>query len=265
VKSLDFEYDKYRLSDFGFIMCKFDEDGIQTISNGSQITFNTVSTLGGSKHEFVSTSYKDCLEGTFQICKSTCENHSDMEISVSEFRELMSWLNRKGFYKFKFIDDEYLDIFFEVSFNVSRIEVDEKLIGLELKATTNRPYGLLEPVSFVINNMGHNTKGTILDDSDEEGFIYPDTEITIKESGDLIIRNSLDNKEMRINNCIAGEVIKLNYPLIESSIASHKIQNDFNWEFLKVINKYRDKRNSYTISIPCVIKITYSPIVKMGL
>ena len=50
MKSYDFEYDGLCLSDMGYIICQFDAESSQTVSNGSQITFNTTSTLNGSKY-----------------------------------------------------------------------------------------------------------------------------------------------------------------------------------------------------------------------
>ena len=51
MKSYDFEYDGLNLSDFGFMICSFDSKGVETISNGSTITFNTVSMFNGNKSE----------------------------------------------------------------------------------------------------------------------------------------------------------------------------------------------------------------------
>lgn len=69
MKAYDFEYDGVKLSDIGFIICKFDSSDVDTIDNGSQITFNIVPTLNGMKHELTSSTYEDCLNTTFQICK----------------------------------------------------------------------------------------------------------------------------------------------------------------------------------------------------
>ena len=101
--------------------------------------------------------------------------------------------------------------------------------------------------------------------SQEEGFIYPYTEITIKRDGNLDIYNALEDRHTRIFDCVAGEVITMDYPVIQSSISSHNIQNDFNWKFFRVANTCENSRNDLTISIPCEIKIKYSPIVKVGL
>lgn len=90
-------------------------------------------------------------------------------------------------------------------------------------------------------------------------------EIVILEDGDLNIHNAIENRNTYIGNCVAGEVITMDYPVIQSSIPSHDIQNNFNWVFFRIANTYENNRNDLTISIPCKIKIKYSPIVKVGL
>lgn len=327
MKAFDFEYDGRCLRDYGMMICSLDYKGIDTVSNGAEISFNTVSTLGGSKHELVSTEYEDCLETTIQICKYSCSTDIE-EITPVEFRELTKWLNRKKFLKFKPLSKEYIDLYFEASFNISRIEINGKIIGLELEVFTNRPFALHEPkiinietnkrytwekfyvindtekgettgefvTSFDINlypNDGvkiykieeceseeyGNIKGNYYyvlkeeveniasfnDSSYEEGYIYPYTEITILEDGDLNIHNVLENRNTYIANCSAGEVITMDYPIIKTDNDSHKIQNDFNWNFFRVANTFENSRNDLITSIPCSIKIKYSPIVKVGL
>lgn len=263
MKAYDFEYDGVRLSELGFIICKFDSSDVDTIENGSQITFNTVPTLNGMKHELTSSTYEDCLNTTFQICKNRCDSNQTDTVSFDEMRNIMSWLNRKGFHKFRLLDDDYSGIYFESSFNVSRIEVNGMVYGFELEMFTNRPFAVREPVSITIKNAVENGTNVIFNESDEEGCIYPDMEITIIDDGDFVMKNSFGDRTMRIANCKADEVIKISYPMITSSLDSHKIQNDFNWSFFRLENTFRNKRNEVTLSIPCVVKLTYSPIVKV--
>ena len=264
MKAFDFFYDNKNLSDFGFVICRFGDNGLDTVTNGSKISFNTVSTLGGTKHELLSTAYEDCLEATIQICKNSC-NNNNAEISSTELRELTRWLCRKKFLKFKILDEDYIDLYFEAAFNISRIEMEGKLYGLELEVKTNRPFALKEPVTIKVNNKVENGKHSINDASQDEGYIYPYTEITINKKGNLKIHNAIENRDTYIANCVVGEVITMDYPVIRSSISSHDIQNDFNWNFFRVANTFENSRNDLTVSIPCSIKIEYSPVVKVGL
>lgn len=264
MRIFDFEYDGLCLSDMGYVICKFGVDGMQTVSNGSELDFNMVSTFRGNKWELVNADYKDSLTATLQICKNQCDNDS-LEISFKDCRDIMSWLNRKHFHKLKFLSDDYMDLYFEASFNVSRIELDGRLYGLELEIITNRPYAMLEPRQLTIKNLVANGEHFIQDISDEEGYIYPYMEIEINQSGNFSIYNELDGRLMLINNCVAGEVITMDYPTIKTSLNSHSnIQNDFNWNFFRIANTFKSKLNKMTISLPCTIQLSYSPVVKMG-
>jgi hypothetical protein len=188
-----------------------------------------------------------------------------MEIDQTTFRELTRWLSRKKFLKFKPISKEYIDLYHEAMISVSRVELDGKLVGLELEIRTNRPFSLKEKRVIKIENTKQDGKHSINDTSHEEGYIYPHTEITINQDGNLNIYNAIEDRNSYIANCKSGEVITMNYPIIQSSVPSHNIQNDFNWNFFRVANTFDNSRNDLTISIPCSIKIEYSPIVKVGL
>lgn len=260
----DFIYDGIILSNMGYTVCSFGEKGSEN-SVGSTITFNTIPLFNGAKHELISTNYDNCLECTFQICKNPC-NDANLEISMQDFIDLSNWLNRKNFHKFKFINDDYYDLYFEASFNLSRIEINGKICGVELHMITNRPFALREPIRCKIKNIIKNGNKNIMNDSCEEGFIYPNIKITMVESGDFCITNLSDGERKTIvKNVVAGEIIEMNYPMITSSIESHKIQNDFNWKFFRLVNSFYNRKNNIVISIPCEIEITYSPVVKVGI
>ena len=263
MKAIDFEYDGICLSDKGFMICYFDSTGVETISNGSNITFNTVPTMYGSKFEMIGAQYEEYITTTFQICKRACCPRCE-EVSIEDMRDIMRWLNRKNFHKFKLKDIDYAGMYFEATFNVSKIEFNGKVYGFELEMITNRPFAVKEPVIIHIDNKVRNGKHTVFSMSDEEGYIYPDMEITVKEDGDLIIHNSLEDRTMTIRNCKAGEVIKINYPMI-STDKDRKIQNDFEWIFFRIATTFKDRRNDVTISLPCSVKIKYNPIVKVGI
>ena len=50
MKAYDFSYDNRNLSEFGCILCSFGDKDVETVSDGCEITFNTIPTLNGSKH-----------------------------------------------------------------------------------------------------------------------------------------------------------------------------------------------------------------------
>ena len=264
MKAYDFEYDGLNLSDKGFMLCSFDKSKIDTVENGVEINMETSPFYNGDVNYILTANYESTLTATFQICKNPCTGE-DLNITVDEVRDMASWLCRKGFYKFKIFDDDYLNVYYEATFNMSRIIRNGNVIGLELEMITNRPFGVMEDTVINIKNEVENGVENFYSISDDEGFIYPKVKITIKQDGDLKISSIFVQRDTIIKNCKAGEIIEMDYPVIKSSLESHKIQNDFNWNFFRIENKFKDKRNLIQISIPCEIEMIYSPIAKIGI
>lgn len=266
MKAYDFEYDDIILSDKGFMICKFDTNHSDTVVNGAEIKMTTSPFHNGNINYTLCSEYDDTLTATFQICKNVCYG-GDMRITVDEVRELASWLCRKTFHRFKLFDDDYIDVYFEATFNMSRIMRNGDIVGLELEMITNRPFAIVEEEKIVIETDGENGVENFYSISDEEGYIYPKMKINIKSDGDLIIKNIFTNRETIIKNCKEGEIITMDYPIISSSDFDHKrnIQNDFNWDFFRIENTFKDKRNLIQVSLPCKIEMVYSPIAKIGI
>lgn len=262
--AIDFEYDGMLLSDFGFMICDFGSGGVETAAGGSKITFATSPILNGNKHLLTNAEYTECIGTTFSICKIPCAANTAADISVEELTALSRWLNRKEFCKFKLLEEGFENIYFEGSFNLDKIMLNDRLIGLELTFSSNRPFAVGERLQHKFNLTKAGQSITITDRSDEIGFLYLDTEITCRANGTLTIHNDMENRDVIIKNCISGEVISMNYPVIKSSAASHKIQNDFNYNFLRIANQWNAKNNKFTFSLPCSVKVSYHPIRKVS-
>lgn len=279
MKASDFEYDGQLLSDFGFMICNFGSTDTVTIAD-SQLTFNTVSTNKGKKWVLTDSKYETCLECTFQICKIPfTKKQKDMEISIYEVRDMKRWLERNEFLKFKPIDEDdehcFEELYFEGTFNLSQIEVGSKILGLELTLTTNRPYAVHEDVTIEYEwsdvdfsnweeDSAYCAEFYFNDISDEIGYIYPKMTITFLRSGDLYIWDR-EGRCMIFKNCVADEVITVDYPIIKTSLKTHDIADDFNYVFYRISNDYNDRKNLFETDRPCKIEMTYNPVVKVGI
>lgn len=261
----DFIYDGIQLSSFGLMIGYFDGpsdlDGVDT---DSQRTFNNFSLFGGKWQPLSVSTYRDTLRITMSIIRNPCdaETQEDMVISLDDIRKIKRWLNRPDFHELRLVDPEFDGIFWNGSCNVEEVHAKGKCVGFNLTFDTDRPFALADPVTYSgsVEAGGH----VAIDDiSDEIGYIYPDVEITLRGGGDFSIHNSMDDRTTLIKNCTSGETITVSKVLvIESSLASHKIMDDFNWKFLRIGNTYSDRINMLTFSNACEYKITYNPIVK---
>lgn len=263
--AIDFEYDGTKLSEFGFIICSFDNNsGVEVSSIGSEITFNTVSRNHGTKFSLTSTRYDNCINTSFDICKNP-ELFDDMVISDVEFRNLVRWLNRRKFLQFSALDETLSQIrYYNASFNISKITIGGILYGLKLDMTTDKPFGYSEKQNYILD-FDDSTKEIILvDTSDEAGYIYPDITIECRTSGDLLIRNSITKCTMMIKNCSIGEIITIDGDTmaISSSFETHDICDDFNYDYFSIGNTRVDRNNVISVSSPCILTISYSPIIK---
>lgn len=263
----DFEYDGRYLSDYGFIICNFGgSSDFDTVSAGSQITFNKVARHFGKMHSLTGTNYDECITATFSICKNPSEN-DDLRITNDEYRELMRWLNRREFLRFQMLDDEDADrdlCYYEASFNVNKIMINKVLYGLELTMETNKPFGYGNDISASWNITDPARTYLLPDMSDEIGYTYPSMTIVCDQAGDLSIRNETENCTMIIRNVSVGEIITVDGSthIIQSSISSHKLYDDFNFEFFRIGNTINNRDNKIKVSLACRLKITYSPIIK---
>ena len=267
--ALDFEYDGQYLSDYGFIICNFgDSSGVNTVSAGSVVTFNKVSRHSGKKHSLTSTSYEECVQATFCIGKNPkIYGKDEMQITNDEYRDLIRWLNRREFLKFQLLGGDDYDgetCYYEASFNVEKIKIDEVLYGMELTMETNKPFGYGQEQSATWT-VADTTKSYILSDiSDEIGYTYPSMVIEINADGDLSLHNDMENCTMVIKNCKIGEVITIDgdSQIIQSSYDSHHIYDDFNFEFFRIGNTITNRNNRISCTLPCKIELKYSPIIK---
>jgi phage-related protein len=266
----DFEYAGERLSDFGCIVCCINTTAPDSISLGSNITFNTIKNNGTNISRLITTKYDEVYTCTFDIGKFYCSDPNDNELSDIELSRLMRWLNRKEYHKFKPIYDnaQYDNVCFYGSFNATAIKLAGKVIGLTLTFTANSPFGYEDETeyNYIIENSGDMFY--LYDTSDELGINYfKKVIITCTTSGDLTIANTNENRNTVIKNCVAGEILTLDCEnkIITTSKESHtKLCNDFNYNFPRLFNTYENRENIFTVSIPCEINIKYSPIRKVG-
>lgn len=269
----DFEFAGEKLSDYGMMICKFDSGGTETVSSGADITFNQIKPIGSNRFNLYSSTYDTALSATFQICKNPCrlKDQDEMELSLEEISAIQRWLCRKdGYKRFKLDKEGYEHVYWNGTFGSKQIVLNDAIIGLELTLYTDAPFAFMDEVSTEYE-CSAGTSFDLWDNSDEttdlNNSLRPDMEITILSDGEFRLHNLMDNKIMVIKNCKSNEVITIDgkNQLITSSFSSHNLSNDFNYFFPRIINNYNERCNTFTPNLNCKIKITYSPIRKVGI
>lgn len=264
----DFVFDGVNLSDYGLVICQFEgASSLSEVSIGSPLNFKTVSLRKGNRFALADTSYDSAIEISFDICKDDClfDSSDDMIIDDDLFLSLTRWMLRDSFYRIRFSDDrEIAPRYYRGCFtSISRLTLDSYTYGLRVTFLTDRPYALSEKIT-VSHQFEHNSTWDYLDSSYLTGTLFPDVDITLLESGDLTITNSLTGCQMEIKNCSEGETISIRggQLIIFSSLTTHKIQQDFNFDFFTIGNSYRDTRNRIMSTLACEMTISYEPKIK---
>lgn len=269
--AIDFEYNGERLSDRHFIVCRFnDNSGTETVMAGAEITFNMIPFANGKWYSVGGTSYDDCYTATFQICKDPDYfDTDDRYITSGEFSDISRWMNRRVFLRFTPIGYEEIDqywkpISFYASFSLSKIMNHERCCGIELKMNTNSPFGYGDEETHHFTFTSDNLSGTLMETSDEIGFLYPQVTITCMQDGDIFLSNDLGQCQSKIKNCTAGEIIRMSgiSQVITSSLSTHNLANDFNYDFFRLGNTYESRINTISVNSPCKVEIRYAPVLK---
>lgn len=217
--------------------------------------------FGGKRQPIIYATYSETLSIRMSICKL-----SDAEvktISPAESAEIKRWLGCSTPQELRIGEEKYEDYHWIGVFNIEEVHYAFGCIGFNLTFTSIAPFGYKDTVE-ITGNVARGGQITIIDTSDEEGYIYPDMTITTKAAGDLTITNSFDGRQTVINGCSSGETITFtNLLQVQSSKSSHVLGNDFNYKFVRINNSYTNRTNALTFSLPCSYTISYKPIAKV--
>lgn len=268
MRYIDFKYDGSYLSDYGFIICDFEYDNNATdLDIGSVISFNKISHNYGQKYTLSSTQFEDCITASFDICKNPDLYEGDeMQITSGECRDILRWLNRRDFNEFAFCEDNEkgTHTYYNASFNIKKITINDKLFGFRLAMETDSPFAYGEEIVKSFSCTGENDIKSIDDMSQDIGFTFPTLEIKCLESGNLTLYNMTNSETTYIKNVSNGETINIDslFQIITSDMDGHKIFDDFNFVFFHIGNTYNDVATQFYASLNCDIKIKYRPKIK---
>lgn len=274
---VDFCYRNETLSDHGYMVAYVGKTPSDTVSAGSEITFDTVVNKNSHKILSLNAKYETPLSATFDIIKIPCNDSAHMNFSDLELSWLLRWLHSKTDEKFMpFYDDgSFANIYYYGKFtSISYTMCAGNVIGITVTFTSNSPFGYIEQDFQTTINSANGTF-VISYPSDEIGIFYPKSVEIIcncSEISDLKISHvespPFDTKNFMVKNCASGEIVKLdceNKIIVTSNEQHTTLFNDFNYNWISLINTWDQNHNVFCVSIPCDIKIKYELIRKAGI
>ena len=230
----NFLFDGKWASDFGLIICSFDNE-LESASGG-EVEFKTVQTPGNDKFVFYGSQFNSAISWNFSICKNPCRNQC---LCFDQYEESMiaKWLLKTDGYRYiQFNQEGYENVFYKVYFNISPHQINGRTVGFDLTATSNCAYGF----SDVIRKKAHiklNEPFKLNVHSDINAYIYPI--VKIKGVGNFNLTNNYD----KMQNVLLGkasEFKNVNSQIIMDSdndtISGLSDPNDFNWYFIRLVD-----------------------------
>ena len=257
-----FVFDNKTSDEFGLIICTI-EGNESSETSGGQIEFQTTSSpIQNRWYKTGNSNYKEPLSFGLSVTKSNFEPFDTYEYSSIE-----RWLVRKDSYKdFMLVKSDYDNIHFNVQLNIEPVEVGKNIVGIVINGICDAPFGYNQLITKTIDTNETDIL-TLVDLSDEIGYIYPDIEINVKNDCDVKITNVTENNRLfYIKNCVANEIIKIDgkYLTITTTALSHNIyDNNTNYVFPRIINDYNKRKNVFKIEGDCTVTIKYRPIRKV--
>ena len=262
----DFKYDGKYLSDINCILATFDGSSGFTTKQGCSLNLQTIKASSTQKYQKYGVSYDDYLTDTWQIAKQKCINPDDRYFTIKEIRNIMRWLNSEKYKKLYLVDDEYLNIYFMATFNVSKIMSAGKCIGFELNLICNSCFGY--ETKTVKSSITDENKTILLSiDNDRESFIYPKIELNIKQNGDLEISSlTEENRKLILRDCSVGDKITIDCEnrIITSTNDSHDLPSSFNFIFPRINYKFDTKDYNILTNLNCDVVVEIEQIRKIG-
>jgi len=267
---IDFSYCGHTLSEYDGIIGDINGgDGVSPIDIGNVLNLNPVELKPLKKRKSVVATYDSYVEKQFSFFKNLCSG-SD-HYTREEVSEIIRWLNQPRYERFTpvYTDTTFPDVHYFATFNVQPIIYIGNVIGFQVNMTTNAPFGYYDEVTLTDTD-----SLTIVDTSDEQGFIYPVCSITAASDGHLILTNNRDsNNRTIIANCQQGETITVDgeHGTITTSEPHVNLYNDFNYVFPKIWNRMESDGTDNVTNVFSVndsgatISMTYAPISKFGL
>lgn len=269
---IDFSYDEIYASEYNYMIVSSSTSDEAKL--GNDLYLKRVKSSDSSTWYSVASEYDKPFTCDIRVIKRPmCVSEVEYNDIIDEYElnEILRWLNRRTYHKFKpvYENNEFSDVYYMGTFTtISAWMKGSDIVGLDLSFEANAPYGFQEPVSFT-ETVSANGTLTIEDTSDEIGWIYPEITIKVQSEGNLTISNSADpGHDCVINNCASGEVLTFHGSIkqLESSLDSHDtLFNDFSYDFPRIINTFTERTNTYTFSLPCEVSMTYSPVRKAGM
>lgn len=232
-----------------------------SVSAGMQTSTSAFFCKRTGIYDLMEQSYCEPLSFTLQIVS---KDYSDFD--TARERDIKKWLCKRGMYSWFHLEAPgYESIWWKVNISNPRLLCAGRVVGMEFDCVLDAPWGYSPMIEKTFAITTDNKSISLYVHTDEDNYIYPWMQITMKDYGDLSIVNSseLKHRDFSLANTVTGERITVDnaIPDIFSSQNEHEIYSDFNKHWLRLV----DGENKLTFSKSCNVTLKYREIRKAGI
>ena len=256
-----FIFDDITSDELGLMVCEFDGNTPSETSGGNIEFTLTSAPVQNRWYKSGNTNYSEAIKFAFQVIKKNKE-----PIDSYEYSTYARLLQRKDDYKeFTITKLDYDTVHFYVQLNISPIQVGGDIMGINITGTTDSPYAYGQMITKKISTENGIGMLKFADMSDEIGYIYPDIKIGISSACNLKITNETSGEIFKLNNCVNNEIINIDSTILEmtSTALSHKLYEDSNYKFPRIVNDINKRTNIFKVEGNCTLTMKYRPIRKV--
>ena len=256
-----FTFDNITSDELGLMVCEFNGNTPSETSGGNIEFTLTSAPVQNRWYKSGNTNYSEAIKFAFQVIKKNKE-----PIDSYEYSTYARLLQRKDDYKeFTITKLDYDTVHFYAQLNISPIQVGGDIMGINITGTTDSPYAYGQMITKKISTENGIGMLKFADMSDEIGYIYPDIEIDISSACNLKITNETSGEIFKLNNCVNNEIINIDSTILEmtSTALSHKLYEDSNYKFPRIVNDINKRTNVFKVEGNCTVTMKYRPIRKV--
>lgn len=237
----DFIFNGRKASDFGLMLCTWNED--DDVAEGGNIEPNAVKPPSRDVFDWYGGQFNEPLVWKTSVCKLLCKDldtfDDDFFVSIKEERQISRWLMQAGYKWTCFMDEREgsEDIWYKCNVAVTPHQMGGKTVGFDLIFTSNCAYGFTGQRKYV-GTISSSKDVVINISTDINEYVYP--EITLSGSvGDIQIYNASDKRQNLENNKatkikVNGDVVMDSNNDIVTGISNP--DEDFNYYFIHLVD-----------------------------
>lgn len=250
---------EFKASDFNLMLGSIDYDEKAENEMGNNITIAEQFVGRNPIPAYLDFTYNEKLKPTVVLIKNNCHDASDYMLSEFEIRHILRLITGQHNYIWmKVITEEISeDTWYRVKvIDTALVKLAGKNIGLKINMECDSQFGYSPLQTLNISETAYK-KFNIFNNSDDiYTYLFPEVQITMKQSGNLELINETENWYTIINNVSYDEVLNLDCErqIITSSFNHiNVLLNDFNLHWIRFV----DGVNVYSANLNCDIQFKF--------